>query len=82
MHYVYVLKSRKDDKFYVGYTEDLIRRFKEHQEGKSISTKNRRPLQLVYYEACTSKRDALIRERYLKSAWGKRYIKNRVKNSA
>jgi len=81
MYYVYVLRSTKDKGFYIGSTGDLAKRFREHQEGKSLSTKNRRPWQLVYYEACVAKKDALIRERYLKTAWGKRYLKKRIIHS-
>lgn len=79
-YYVYILQSEKDKKFYTGYTTDLKRRFREHQEGLSVSTKSRRPFKLVYYEFCLSQQDAKYREMYLKSAWGKRYIKNRLKN--
>lgn len=43
------------------------------------STKNRRPLKLIYYEACHNQNDALKREKYLKTTYGKRYIKNRLK---
>jgi putative endonuclease len=50
MHYVYVLLSQKDDKFYIGFTSDLERRLKEHNDGKAQSTKSRRPLKLLYYE--------------------------------
>ncbi len=49
--YVYVLLSKKDKKCYVGYTENLKLRFEEHQKGYVLSTKNRRPLQLIYSEA-------------------------------
>jgi putative endonuclease len=80
MEYVYILRSLKDRKFYVGLTDNLKRRFQEHNDGKVFSTKSRRPLKLVYYEACMSREDAKIREKYLKTAWGKRYIKNRLKN--
>ena len=80
MYYVYVLKSEKDSMFYVGYTSDLKRRFAEHSEGLVKSTKHRRPLEIVYYEASRDHRDAMKRERYLKTAYGKRYIKNRLKN--
>lgn len=79
MYYVYVLKSPKQ--FYVGMTADLKRRFHEHQTDQSIATKNRGPWTLVYYEASLSKTDAIIRENYLKTAWGKRYIKSRIKHS-
>ncbi len=79
-HYVYVLQSIKDNNFYVGYTIDINRRIKQHNDGKSFSTKSRRPFKLVYCEICLSDKDSTIREKYLKSAWGKRYIKNRLKN--
>lgn len=79
MHYVYVLRGPKQ--FYIGSTNDLRRRFEEHQNNKSIATKNRGPWKLIYYEASESKTDALVRERYLKTAWGKRYVKERTKHS-
>ena len=78
--YTYVLKSMKDLNLYVGYTNNLIKRVEEHNKGKVPSTKNRVPLKLVYWEGCLNKQDATIREKYLKTAWGKRYIKNRIKN--
>jgi putative endonuclease len=79
MYYVYVLQSLQDGKFYVGYTKDLKERLKSHNLGKVTSTRNRVPLKLIYYEACIDQKDALHRERYLKTAYGKRYIKNRLK---
>ncbi|MBC8527397.1 MAG: GIY-YIG nuclease family protein [Candidatus Cloacimonetes bacterium] len=79
MYYVYVLRSVKDKQFYVGYTNDLKKRLADHKNGKVSSTKNRRPLELVYYEGCLKQQDATDREKYLKTAWGKRYIKNRIK---
>jgi len=78
-HYVYVLQSEKDNHFYVGYTNDLYKRLKEHCSGKVKSTEHRRPLKVVYCEASLHQKDAIRREQYLKSAWGKRYIKNRIK---
>jgi putative endonuclease len=63
-------------KFYIGYTKDLIKRIKVHNNGLVSSTKNRRPLDLVYYEACINQDDAIKREKYLKTTYGKRYIKN------
>ena len=78
MYYVYVLQSRVDMKFYIGYTKDLIKRIKVHNNGLVSSTKNRRPLDLVYYEACINQDDAIKREKYLKTTYGKRYIKNRL----
>ena len=78
--YVYVLQSQKDNNFYTGYTNDIKRRIKGHNEGKNKSTKNRRPFKLIYWEGCLNQQDATSREKYLKSSWGKRYIKNRNKN--
>lgn len=79
MFYTYVLLSGKDKSFYTGQTEDLRNRFKEHNSGKVFSTKNRRPLKLIYYEACLDKEDAIRREKTLKSGRGKTYLKKRLK---
>lgn len=79
MYYIYILKSKKDSYFYTGYTNDLKKRLPLHSLGKVLSTKNRLPLELVYYEACLNQQDATHREKYLKTAWGKRYIKARLK---
>jgi len=79
MYYVYVLRSKKDGQFYVGYTADLKKRLELHNRGKIESTKYRRPFELVYYEASLNKEDALHRERYLKTTYGKRYIRNRIR---
>ena len=76
----YVLQSDFDNNFYVGYTKNLNKRLNEHNNGKVKSTKNRRPLKVVYCEMCYNQTDALHREKYLKSSYGKRYIKNRLKN--
>ena len=78
-YYIYVLKSEKDGMFYTGYTNDLKARLKMHNQGKVTSTKNRIPLVLVYFEGCLSQQDATHREKYLKTSWGKRYIKERIK---
>ncbi len=79
MYYTYVLLSIKDGKFYVGYTFDLKERFDEHCNGRVLSTKERRPLELVYYESCLCKKDAMHREKYLKTYHGKAFIKKRIK---
>ena len=81
MHYVYVLYSLKDKKFYTGHTKQLEVRLEEHFQGRVGSTRSRRPLRLTYYEACLEQADALHRERYLKTTWGKRYLKNRLRTS-
>lgn len=79
MYYIYVLQSKKDRNFYVGYTKDLKVRLELHNKGKVSSTKRRIPLKLVYYEACLNEDDALKREKYLKTNYGERCIKNRIK---
>jgi putative endonuclease len=79
-YYVYILQSEKDDKFYTRYTNDLKLRFEQHQKGLVESTKNRRPLKLIYYEACLNQQDATHREKYLKSYHGKMFIRNRLKS--
>ena len=80
MYYIYILQSNKDKQFYTGYTNNLKERLKLHNDGKVASTKSRLPVKLVYYEACLNQQDATHREKYLKTAWGKRYIKSRLKN--
>ena len=80
MYYVYVLQSLKDNEFYTGFTDNLERRIKEHNNKEEPSTKLRAPFRLIYYEGCFSKKDAIAREKYLKTGMGKKYIKNRVKN--
>jgi putative endonuclease len=80
MFYVYVLLSKKDEKMYTGCTKNLKLRFERHKEGLVKSTKNRRPLILIYYEACINKTDAFHREKYLKTFYGKMFIKSRLKS--
>ena len=77
-YYVYVLKSKIDKMLYTGYTANLKQRFELHNEGKVPSTKNRRPLELIYFEGCLNQQDATRREKYLKSGNGKIYLKNRL----
>jgi len=79
-YYTYVLKSEKDSNYYVGYSEDVKLRFEQHNKGLVKSTKNRRPLKLIYFEACLNKNDALHREKYLKTFYGKMFLKNRLKS--
>lgn len=78
MFYTYVLKSKKDHKLYIGYTNDLKKRFEKHCNGLVESTKLRRPLELIYYEACLDKEKAVKREKYFKTGFGRRYLKSRI----
>ena len=82
MYYVYVLKSKKSSHLYIGYTDDLKRRFIEHTRGGSLATKRDRPFALVYYEVYYSKKDAHNREKRLKSfKKGYRLLKERTSYS-
>lgn len=78
MYYVYVLKSEKDDKLYIGSTPDLKRRLKEHNEGKVRSTNYRRPLDLIYYEAYKDEKIARKRERILKKGKAHMELRKRL----
>ncbi len=78
MHYTYILVSHHDRRFYTGCTSDLCQRLREHRAGRVRSTAYRQPVQLIYYEACLSRDDALRRERFLKTGKGKRYLRNRL----
>jgi len=77
--YTYVLKSEKNNQFYTGATSNVDKRVKEHNNGLVISTRHKRPLELIYFEACLKRDDAFRREIYLKTGMGKRYIKNRIR---
>jgi len=80
MYYTYVLYSKKDGNFYTGFTQDLKLRFDQHNKGQIESTKDRRPIKLMYYETCLNRDDATRREKYLKTYHGKAYIKRRIKS--
>ena len=82
MFYVYIIKSKLDQKLYIGYSNDLRRRLIEHNSGVNKSTKNKVPFRLIYYEAYRSETDARIREQKLKqfkNAYAR--LKQRLKNS-
>lgn len=80
MYYVYVLLKEKGwQKIYRLYKK-LKLRFKLHTKGQVPSTKNRRPLKLIYYETCIDQQDATHREKYLKTFHGSMFIKNRLKS--
>ena len=79
-YYTYVLQSQEDNDFYTGYTKNIKLRFEQHNQGLVESTKNRIPFRLIYFEACLSQKDALHREKYLKTFYGKMFLKNRLKS--
>lgn len=70
-----MLFSLKDNQLYIGYTNNLERRHNEHQSGKSIATKNRLPIRLIYYESYLKWSDAKRREKYLKGGNGRAQLK-------
>ena len=80
MYYTYELQSKVDNQFYIGYSKDLKLRFEQHKAGYIDSTKNLRPLKLIYYEACLSQKDALQREKYLKTWHGKQFLHKSLKS--
>ena len=79
MYYTYVLKSAKEDKLYLGFTQDLKMRMELHRRGFMIKEKTNGSLRLVYLEACLNKKDAFRRDKYLNSFLGRRYLKVRLK---
>jgi len=79
MFYVYLLESKENGNLYIGYTADLKKRLLEHNQGKNISTRPYMPWEMIYYEACLNKEDAMRREKYLKTSQGRRLTKRRLK---
>ena len=67
MYYVYLLKSTKDNKYYIGQTQDVAKRLERHNAGQVISTKSRRPFKLVGYETYDSRNEARWAEYNLKN---------------
>lgn len=80
-YYVYILLSLKDKKFYTGFTTDLRNRLSQHARGEVISTKNRLPVKLIHYEYFINEEDARSREVFLKSGFGRKQLKNSLKNT-
>jgi putative endonuclease len=80
MFYTYILQSIKNKELYIGYTSDLRKRIKEHNQGLNFSTKRYMPWEIIYYEACIEETDAKRREKYLKTTQGGRLIKRRIKD--
>jgi putative endonuclease len=78
MYFVYLLESLKDGGWYIGFSEEVNQRVIFHNAGNNASTKERRPLRLIYYEAYLCKKDALGREKFLKSGSGHRFLKRQL----
>ena len=80
MYYVYVLRSISDNGLYIGYSNNLRLRFRQHQRGRSFATVHRGPWKLIYYEAYLNEVEAVGRERYVKSGAGRRVLKMQLRN--
>lgn len=80
MYTIYVLRSLKDSNLYVGCTSDIDKRLLEHSNGRVRSTKFRRPFKLIFKEECVDKYEAFRKERYYKTAKGKRELKKKINN--
>lgn len=78
-YYVYILKSLHKDFVYIGFTTDLKKRFKEHNNKEELSTKHYAPFDLIHYEAYKNEKDAKRREEYLKTNRGKTTLKTMLK---
>ena len=78
---MYVLYSKIAKKFYIGYTTDIERRFKEHIAGKTHTTCRFPDLNLMFYECFISKQDAMRRERYFKTTKGKKVLRLMLRDS-
>ena len=81
MYYVYVLLSLKDNKRYIGITENIALRVKQHNNGHVKSTKHRVPLNLIYSETFNSKSDVISRERFFKTGRDREVLNEILKNS-
>ncbi len=81
-YYTYVLLCKDKDrkKFYIGFTDNLLERIKRHKLGLVKTTKSFESIELIYYETCLSKKDAMTREKSLKTGFGRKYLKNRMED--
>ena len=78
MYYAYVLKSLSQDYFYKGHCKDLEKRLLQHNSGITTSIKPYIPFELVYYEEFETEKEAISREKYFKSAAGRRFLKSKL----
>ncbi|HDH01457.1 MAG TPA: GIY-YIG nuclease family protein [Nitrospirae bacterium] len=77
--YVYFLKSRKDGSLYIGQTNNIEKRLLRHNKGLIKTTKSRAPFDVIYYEEYNTRREAMLREKYLKSIGGVKEKKTIIK---
>jgi len=77
-YYAYVLRSKIDGRLYKGHTDNVEKRLKEQNAGKTKSTKGFTPWELVYFETFKSKQEAILREKYFKTGSGREFLKNKI----
>jgi putative endonuclease len=75
MYYAYILKSIEHDYLYKGHCQDLEKRLAQHNSGMTVSIKPYIPFQIIYFEEFQTEQEAISREKYFKSAAGRRFIK-------
>jgi putative endonuclease len=81
MYWIYILENLNDKSWYIGYTSDLERRIKEHQEGSGArTTRIKKDWHLIYCEGYLEKLDAMGREQFLKSGSGRKFVKKQLTN--
>lgn len=78
---VYVIRSLKDGRLYVGMSENVASRLKQHNKGLTTSTRSYKPWELVYIEELEDRSAARKREKFLKGGYGKEYIKKWLRSS-
>ncbi len=76
-YFVYVLKSKSTGTSYVGSTSNIEKRLSEHNNGRNIYTRNKRPWMLMYHEEFPTRSEAVQRERYFKSVEGRLKLKEK-----
>lgn len=82
MYYTYILRNHKTGRYYIGYTDNLKNRFKQHSSGKVLSTKSNLNYELEWYCAFTSEGQAILFEKYLKTGSGIAFMKKRFFKSS
>ncbi|TSC88333.1 MAG: putative endonuclease [Microgenomates group bacterium Gr01-1014_16] len=80
MFFVYALKSLKDNKLYIGYSNNPRERLEYHNKGKVEATKYRRPLEIIFLEGYLNQQDATSREKFFKTGWGRTHLKKVLSN--
>ncbi|MBC6110762.1 GIY-YIG nuclease family protein [Pedobacter fastidiosus] len=78
MFLVYILQSSKNGRFYIGHTEDLIKRILRHNSGQVVATKNKGPWEVVYKEIYSIRSEAVRRELEIKSKKSRKYIETLI----